>query len=147
MAFKITTNLKSGQLQGKMYSKLAGNIWYFSAYFLLILVTYLSLVPDLGQYFPKTIINLLGNGDKAHFFCYLVLMYCFSRAYSHQIDPKNIGLTLIIIGVSIEFFQEFLGPERGFSSTDILGNFLGVLLGFFLFNINKIFFSLLNKNA
>jgi len=115
-----------------MSSKETGKFWYVSAYFLLALIVFLSLTISLKQYFPRSIINLIGNGNNVHFVSYFLLMYLFSKAYFHRIDPINIGLVLIIIGISMEFLQGFRGAPREFSLSDILSNMLGVALGFFV---------------
>jgi len=112
--------------------KETGKFWYFSAYFLLALIVFLSLTSSLRQYFPGSVINLLGNGNNAHFVSYFALMYFFSKAYFHRIDPRNIGLALIIIGIFMEILQGFQGWHREFSLSDILSNMLGVILGFFV---------------
>jgi hypothetical protein len=127
--------------EGKMSSKETGKFWYFSAYFLLALIVFLSLTSSLKQYFPRSIINLLGNGNNAHFVSYFSLMYFFSKAYFHRIDPRKIGLVLIIIGVSMELLQGFRGSPREFSLSDILSNSLGIILGFFVISYKNKFSS------
>ncbi len=144
--FKISSNQKLAYAQAKTSSKLEGNFWYFSAYLLLVLLAYLSLTPDLDQYLPKTVIRLIGE-TPAHFFGYLAAMYFFCRAYSRKFSPLKIALTLIILGVFIEFLQELQGPPRGFTLTDVISNFMGVALGFLLFIIQRKIFSPRTKNT
>lgn len=135
--------------EGKMSSKETGKFWYFSAYFLLALIVFLSSVSSLKPYFPRSIINLLGNGNPAHFVSYFALMYLFSKAYFHRIDSRSIGLVLIIIGISMEFLQGVRGLPREFSLSDILSNILGVVLGYYViaYKNKRKFSSLLNKNV
>jgi glycopeptide antibiotics resistance protein len=74
------------------------------------------------------------NGDKvvhaALFFIFAFLLY-----YSGW-TQKKLGLFLIpfLVGILIEFLQDYLGWGRTFDLWDILGNTIGILIAYVIIN-------------
>lgn len=102
-------------------------LWLAIGYCLIALVVYLSLTSspvDTGLNFPYE--------DKvSHAFAYFVLMSWFAQIYHHPLQRNLIALSLVMMGVLLEYLQSF-DPHRMTEFADMVANATGVGLGFLL---------------
>jgi hypothetical protein len=89
---------------------------------LVALVAYLSLSPDpfdAGRF----------NGVKVgHFIAYGTLMLWFSQIFRSTPGRMAVGLSLVLLGVVLEYLQGAIG-YRTFAYSDMRDNTLGVIAG------------------
>ena len=100
-------------------------LWLFVAYSLVAYVIYSSLTSSPVHvdvnYFDK----------YAHTFGYFVLMGWFMQLYHSRKGVFLCAVSLILMGVSLEFLQELTG-YRFFDIYDMMANTAGVLLAWML---------------
>ena len=90
------------------------------------------LYGDWGQQ-PNLIENPFGTSIN-HFtayFCISILGLCL---YLRSKNFKKMFYGLIILSIILELFQ-FIVPNRAFELYDLMGNFIGVLVAYFLVKI------------
>ena len=97
-------------------------LWFVTAFFLLAIIVYLSIA--------RTSVQLPGDegGRYGHVAAYASLMFMFARIYATTRWRGVIGLTLVMIGVTLEFVQAATG-YRTFEYADIVADAIGVTLG------------------
>jgi VanZ family protein len=100
------------------------SLWLASAWLLVGVVVYLSLA-RLDVDIP------VGGGDKfGHVLAYGVLAFWFMQVYATSASRIAIFAGLIIMGITLEFVQGYVG--RQFDYVDIAANTLGVFVGWVL---------------
>ena len=117
-------------------------IFYISILFLIIL----SLFPGslLGLLFfgniekePNLINNPFGTTIN-HFLCYFYVSILGLCLYLRSDNFNKIVIKLFFLSIILEVLQ-FIVPNRTFQLYDLIGNFLGVLVAYFLVKIYLIF--------
>ena len=99
--------------------------WLVIGYLLVLLVIWLSLAPSPIE-LPIT------EGDKfSHLFAYFVLMSWFSNLYRGFVPRLGFAIGFIILGVSLEYIQQWTG-FRHFEFWDMMASVTGVVLGWAL---------------
>ena len=116
---------------------------------LIVLLIILSLFPgsllglvfynDLG-YQPDLISNPFGTTIN-HFFYYLFVSTLGLLLYKRSENFKKLKYGLFFLSVILELLQ-FIVPNRSFELYDLIGNFLGVLVAYFLVKIYLLFIRL-----
>ncbi len=102
------------------------NVWLTGGWLLVSLIVYLSLTPHPPE--PMS----FPNADKLeHGFAYAVLSWWFCQIYLSLRQREIVIVTLIAMGVSIEFLQGWSG-YRYFEYADMLANSIGAVFGLLL---------------
>jgi VanZ family protein len=97
-------------------------LWLLLGWMLVLLVIYLSLMPD-----PVTL--PIREGDKLeHAFAYFVLMSWFANLYARMSVRASFAAGFIALGVLLEFVQLWTG-YRSFEVSDMTAGALGVAAG------------------
>jgi VanZ family protein len=113
--------------------------FYFPALFCAILILWLS-VSSIGIQLPESLVS----PDKlGHLLAYGLLNMLLNWALmkSGKYSPKSATLAVLsvtIYGVALEFVQWAFFPNRFFEIWDMVANFSGALLAFF---VSKLFFT------
>jgi len=98
--------------------------WLLIGWTQIIAVVYLSLTPS-----PPDLMNNISFGDKiGHFVAYAVLMLWFCQLYIEIRHRVLLSLAFILMGISLEFFQD-LGGGRMYEVADMIANSTGVAIG------------------
>ena len=87
---------------------------------------------DLGQQ-PNLIKNPYGTTIN-HFLSYLYVSILGLFIYLKTEKFNSVVLQLLFLSVILEILQ-FIVPNRAFELSDMIGNFLGVLVAYFLIKI------------
>ena len=99
--------------------------WLASAWLLVGAVVYLSLA-RLDIDIPAA------QGDKlGHVLAYAVLTFWFMQVYLRLASRAAIVLSLVVLGVALEFAQAYTG-YRNFEYADMAANAAGVMVGWIL---------------
>lgn len=94
------------------------NLWLGLGVVLIALLLYGSLA-------PPQVLPAIGESDKVwHGACYAVVMAYLSQVYRSLGSRVGIALTLIALGIVIEFIQPYV--NRSFDWGDALANGIGV---------------------
>ena len=101
-------------------------LWAFVGWGLVTVVIYFSLISS-----PPEPLRFAFADKLEHFFAYGVLMVWFGQLYSSFKNQLVFALLFSLLGVSLEFVQDWSG-HRFFDVADMLSNTLGVLLGWWL---------------
>ena len=118
--------------------KLIKYIFHVSVLFLIIISLYpgsllgFFLYGDFGRQ-PNLINNPFGTTIN-HFICYVYISLLGFISYLKTKNFKKIVYGLFILSVVLEVFH-LIVPNRSFQLGDLVGNILGVLLGYFLVKI------------
>ena len=113
-------------------------IFHISTFFLIIISLYLGSLlgylfyGDLGQQ-PNLIDSPMGTTIN-HFIYYFYLTVLGLPLYLRSNDFKKIVYGLFFLSIILEALQLFV-PNRAFQVSDLIGNFLGVLVAYFLVKI------------
>lgn len=98
-------------------------LWFALGWLGVFLICYLSLMPNPPQ--PVS----FWNADKLeHALAYCLLMLWFSQVYRSRLSRLSVALSLVALGILIEFLQRETG-YRTFDYADMLSNATGVLMG------------------
>ena len=114
------------------------SIFHISVFFLIIISLYPGsllgylLHGDWGRQ-PNLIENPFGTTIN-HFICYVYISLLGFISYLKTKNFKKIVYGLFILSVVLEVFH-LIVPNRSFQLGDLVGNILGVLLGYFLVKI------------
>ena len=92
----------------------------------------LLLYGDLGRQ-PNFIENPFGTSIN-HFTAYFYISTLGLCLYLRSKNFKKMFYGLIILSIILELFQ-FIVPNRAFELYDLMGNFVGVLVAYFLVKI------------
>ncbi|HYC49287.1 MAG TPA: VanZ family protein [Burkholderiales bacterium] len=96
--------------------------WLVTGVALVAAVIYLSIAPRLDA--PD-----VPGGDKVgHFVAYGAVMLWFMQAALSRGSRALIGLTLVALGIALEFVQAGI-PGRSFEIADMFANSIGVAIG------------------
>ena len=95
--------------------------WLFIGY-VLVLIVILSSID------PSPTLGLPINDKIAHFVAYGGLMGWFSQIYQIQKQRIIVAALLILLGMSMEFYQSTI-PGRYYEFADMIANSGGVFLG------------------
>ena len=87
---------------------------------------------DLGQQ-PNLIKNPYGTTIN-HFISYLYVSILGLFVYSRTKKFNSVVLQMLLLSTILEILQ-FIVPNRAFQLSDLIGNFLGVLVAYFLIKI------------
>jgi VanZ family protein len=98
-------------------------------------IFYFSLKPsgeDQNEY-----LDFDGSDKLFHFVCYAIwylswIWFLNFKNNSLKFE-KHVFAILVLIGIGIEYLQDFMQLGRDFDSWDMVANGLGVLLGFIIF--------------
>jgi len=114
------------------------SIFFISVLFLILL----SLFPgsligfifygDLGRQ-PYLIKNPFGTSIN-HFITYFYISILGFGVYLRSKNFQNLVYGLLLLAITLEVLQ-FIVPNRAFEFYDLIFNFLGVLVAYFLVNI------------
>ena len=111
-----------------------------SFYFWLLFIFLVSV-------YPGNLINLVligdpttyPGGDKvSHFLAYFVLGVLFNLSYKKKSFFKVMLGFLILFSIIMELLHMII-PERFYENFDLLMNFLGLVIGIYIININQLF--------
>ncbi len=98
-------------------------VWLALGWLWVAAVFYLSLMPH-----PPQPISLSGVDKWEHALAYALLMLWFCQVYVERKARISLLLSLVAMGVGIEFLQGMSG-YRYFEYADMLANTTGVLIG------------------
>jgi VanZ family protein len=98
-------------------------VWLALGWLWVAAVFYLSLMPH-----PSEPISFAGVDKLEHGLTYAMLMLWFCQGYVEFRLRIRLFLSLVAMGVGIEFLQG-LGSYRFFEYSDMLANTIGVLIG------------------
>ena len=116
------------------------NFYKLSFYFWLLFIFLVSI-------YPGNLINLVligdptthPGGDKvSHFLTYFVLGVFFNLSYKKNSFFKVMIGFLIFFSILMEFLHMII-PNRFYENFDLLMNFLGLVIGIYIMNINQLF--------
>ena len=116
------------------------NFYKFSFYFWLLFIFLVSI-------YPGNLINLVligdptthPGGDKvSHFLTYFVLGVLFNLSYKKNSFFKVMIGFLIFFSIIMELLHMII-PNRFYENFDLLMNFLGLVIGIYIININQLF--------
>ena len=111
-----------------------------SFYFWLLFIFLVSI-------YPGNLINLVligdpttyPGGDKvSHFLTYFILGVLFSLSYKKNSFFKVMIGFLIFFSIIMELLHMII-PNRFYENFDLLMNFLGLVIGIYIININQLF--------
>ena len=111
-----------------------------SFYFWLLFIFLVSI-------YPGNLINLVligdpttyPGGDKvSHFLTYFVLGVLFNLSYKKNSFFKVMIGFLIFFSIIMELLHMII-PNRFYENFDLLMNFLGLVIGIYIININQLF--------
>ena len=115
------------------------NFYKFSFYFWLLFIFLVSI-------YPGNLINLVligdptthPGGDKvSHFLTYFVLGVLFNLSYKKNSFFKIMIGFLIFFSIIMELLHMII-PNRFYENFDLLMNFLGLIIGIYIININQL---------
>ncbi len=101
----------------------------------------------LVSVYPGNLINLVligdpttyPGGDKvSHFLTYFILGIFFNLSYKKSSFFKIITIFLIFFSIIMELLHMVI-PNRFYENFDLLMNFLGLLIGIYIIDINQLF--------
>jgi len=101
----------------------------------------------LVSIYPGNLINLVligdpttsPGGDKvSHFLTYFVLGVLFNLSYKKKSFFKIMIVFLILFSIIMELLHIVI-PNRFYENFDLLMNFLGLVIGIYIININQLF--------
>ncbi len=98
-------------------------VWLFLGWLGVAIVFYLSLMPH-----PPQPLSFHGADKVEHALVYAMLMVWFCQVYVEQRARIWLLVSLVAMGVGIEFLQRMTG-YRTFEYADMLADLTGVLLG------------------
>ena len=110
--------------------------------FLLLVIIYF-----LVSVYPGNLINLVligdpttyPGGDKvSHFLTYFVLGVLFNLSYKKNNFFKIMIGFLVLFSIIMELLHMVI-PNRFYENFDLLMNFLGLVVGIYIININQLF--------
>ena len=116
------------------------NFYKLSFYFWLLFIFVVSI-------YPGNLINLVligdptthPGGDKvSHFLTYFVLGALFNLSYKKNSFFKVMIGFLIFFSIIMELLHMII-PDRFYENFDLLMNFLGLVVGIYIININQLF--------
>ena len=116
------------------------NFYKLSFYFWLLFIFLVSI-------YPGNLINLVligdpttyPGGDKvSHFLAYFVLGALFNLSYKKNSFFKIMMSVLIFFSIIMELLHMVI-PNRFYENFDLLMNFLGLVVGIYIININQLF--------
>jgi hypothetical protein len=100
------------------------------------LIIILSLLP--GSSMPKyNWMQLLAIDKWGHFIFYGLAAWCFKKYFEYQsIDRIQfyIGLSLLSLGILLEFLQLMMRQGRNFDGLDVVADALGIICGLKFFD-------------
>ena len=118
----------------------------FITFYKLSFYFWLSFIFFVSVY-PGNLINLVligdptihPGGDKvSHFLTYFVLGFLFNLSYKKNSFFKIMIVFLIFFSLIMELLHLVI-PNRFYENFDLLMNFLGLVIGTYIININKLF--------
>ncbi len=101
----------------------------------------------LVSVYPGNLINLVLIGDSttypggdkvSHFLTYFVLGVLFNLSYKKNSFFKIMIGFLILFSIIMELLHMVI-PNRFYENFDLLMNFLGLVIGIYIININQLF--------
>ncbi len=96
--------------------------------------------------YPGNIIGLILKGDSStypgsdklgHFLVYFILSFFACLSFDNNKKLNFIIFFLVFFSLIMELLQLFI-PNRYYENVDLLMNFVGVIFGFFIFQVKKI---------
>ncbi|NTV46862.1 MAG: VanZ family protein [Chlorobiales bacterium] len=108
-----------------------GTLYKAAFYLWLVLIFIFSVIPKDAEIEELQIFDLTGTGFVKHLIAYFIAALLLILAYKNE-HLKFIVLSLLLVflgSILIEFIQ-YLLPYRAFSVSDMLANFLGIVLFF-----------------
>ena len=118
----------------------------FIIFYKLIFYLWLSFIFSVSVY-PGNLINLVligdpttyPGGDKvSHFLTFFVLGVLFNLSYKKNSFFKILIVFLILFSIIMELLHMVI-PNRFYENFDLLMNFLGLVIGIYIMNINQLF--------
>ena len=109
---------------------------------LLLILFYLYPGSLIGYIFYKDltkqpqVTNDFFNISSNHFYAFAILTIFGVLAYQNKKKNFFLIIYLFFISIVLELFH-YIIPDRMFQFSDLLGNFLGVLVIYILYNIKK----------
>ena len=101
----------------------------------------------LVSIYPGNLVNLVLTGDPttypggdkvSHFLTYFVLGVLFNLSYKKKSFFKIMIVFLILFSIIMELLHIVI-PNRFYENFDLLMNFLGLVIGIYIININQLF--------
>ena len=101
----------------------------------------------LVSIYPGNLVNLVLTGDPttypggdkvSHFLTYFVLGVLFNLSYKKNSFFKILIVFLILFSIIMELLHMVI-PNRFYENFDLLMNFLGLVIGIYIMNINQLF--------
>ena len=116
------------------------NFYKLSFYFWLLFIFLVSIYP--GNLIKLVLIGdptTHPGGDKvSHFLTYFVLGVLFNLSYKKNSFFKVMIGFLIFFSIIMELLHMII-PNRFYENFDLLMNFLGLVVGIYIININQLF--------
>ena len=101
----------------------------------------------LVSVYPGNLVNLVLTGDPttypggdkvSHFLTYFVLGVLFNLSYKKNSFFKILIVFIILFSIVMELLHMII-PNRFYENFDLLMNFLGLVIGIYIININQLF--------
>jgi len=101
----------------------------------------------LVSIYPGNLVNLVLTGDPttypggdkvSHFLTYFVLGVLFNLSYKKNSFFKILIFFIILFSIIMELLHMVI-PNRFYENFDLLMNFLGLVIGIYVMNINQLF--------
>ena len=101
----------------------------------------------LVSIYPGNLVNLVLTGDPttypggdkvSHFLTYFVLGVLFNLSYKKNSFFKILIVFIILFSIIMELLHMVI-PNRFYENFDLLMNFLGLVVGIYIMNINQLF--------
>ena len=101
----------------------------------------------LVSVYPGNLVNLVLTGDPttypggdkvSHFLTYFVLGVLFNLSYKKNSFFKILIFFIILFSIIMELLHMVI-PNRFYENFDLLMNFLGLVIGIYIMNINQLF--------
>jgi hypothetical protein len=102
---------------------------------IVLLIAYASITFEYP--FKRAIISTPFGDALMHFFSYGLVMFSFCFPWKTKRTKIIIGFALFFLSILLEAFQMYAWKSMSIEMNDILGNTLGIAVGFYLAGLKK----------
>ena len=110
-------------------------LWILVGSSIALLIVYASITFEYP--FKRAIISTPFGDALMHFFSYGLVMFSFCFPWKAMRTKIIIGFVLFFLGILLEAIQMYAWKSMRIEMNDILGNTLGISVGYFLAGLKK----------